>query len=46
MLIKEEETKVTWEMLDTNDLVPTLNDIELNGVEDVDLNDDGNFRRD
>ena len=35
MLIKEEETKVTWEMLDTNDLVPTLNDIEQSGVREV-----------
>ena len=34
-LLKEEETKVTWEMLDTNDLVPTLNDIEQSGATEV-----------
>ena len=26
---------MTWEMMDTNDVVPTLNDIELSGVREV-----------
>jgi hypothetical protein len=35
VLIMEEESNVTWEMLDTNDLITTLNDIERSGLREV-----------